>query len=335
MTYNEVFLSGQFVSQNTIKVKEVRTMSKIAFFCLLSLTAALLVGSCGGPKKQAAIAPADTVDYSKLVTHGPKKRIAIAEFVNKTQYAKGRIGTQASDQLATHLVKSNAFIVIEREQLAKVMGEQALGQTGAVKGETAAKVGELLGAQALITGSITEFGFTQGTTDGGVFKKKVQTVRCVVNIRAIDTSTGQIIFAENGEGIAETEDTQVFGFGSKAGYDETLNDKALNQAIVKLVSNIVKNLDKVQWTGRVVKMTDSGKVIINAGQDTGLKEGDVFVVSKLGEMLTDPDTGVALGREPGEVRGKIKVTMLQDKMSVCDVVEGGGFEAGDQVKMAD
>jgi len=310
-------------------------MNKIAFSCIVLLSVVFVVGSCGGPKKQAAIAPADTVDYSKLVTHGPKKRIAIAEFVNKTQYAKGRIGTQASDQLATHLVKSNAFIVIEREQLAKVLGEQALGQTGAVKGETAAKIGELLGAQALITGSITEFGFTQDTTDGGVFKKKSQRVRAVVNVRAIDTSTGQILFAENGEGIAETEDTQVFGFGSKSGYDETLNDRALNQAIVKLVSNIIKNLDKVQWTGRVVKVTDSGKVIINAGQDTGLQTGDLLVVSKLGEMLTDPDTGVALGREPGEVRGKIKVSMLQEKMSVCDVIEGRGFEAGDQVKMAD
>jgi curli biogenesis system outer membrane secretion channel CsgG len=313
---------------------EVDAMRKLMTVLIASLSL-LLAFSCGGPKKQAAIAPADTIDYSKLVTHGPKKRIAIAEFVNKTQYAKGRIGTQASDQLATHLVKSNAFIVIEREQLNKIMGEQALGQTGAVKGETAAKVGELLGAQSLITGSITEFGFTQGTTDGGLFKKKVQKVRAVVNIRAIDTTTGAIIFAENGEGIAETEDTQVFGFGSKTGYDETLNDKALNQAIVKLVSNIVKNLDKVQWTGRVVKVTDSGSVIINAGSETGLQDGDTFVISQLGEMLTDPDTGVALGREPGVVRGKIKIAQMQEKMSVCAIVEGAGFEAGDQVKMAD
>ncbi|HOW51589.1 MAG TPA: CsgG/HfaB family protein [bacterium] len=309
-------------------------MRKLTTILIASLFV-LAAFSCGGPKKQAAIAPADTVDYSKLVTHGPKKRIAIAEFINKTQYAKGRIGTQASDQLATHLVKSNAFIVIEREQLAKVMGEQALGQTGAVKGETAAKVGELLGAQSLITGSITEFGFTQGTTDGGLFKKKVQKVRAVVNIRAIDTSTGAILFAENGEGVAETEDTQVFGFGSKSGYDETLNDKALNQAIVKLVSNIVKNLDKVQWSGRVVKVTDSGKLIINAGQETGLQMGDTFTVSKLGEMLTDPETGMSLGREPGETRGKVKITSLEEKMSICDVVEGQGFEAGDQIKMVD
>ncbi len=313
---------------------EVNAMRKLTAVLIASLCVLFAFTSCGG-KKQAAIAPADTIDYSKLVTHGPKKRIAIADFTNKTQYAKGRIGTQASDQLATHLVKSNAFIVIEREQLNRIMGEQALGQTGAVKGETAAKVGELLGAQALITGSISEFGFTQGTTDGGLFKKKSQKVRAVVNIRAIDTSTGAILFAENGEGIAETEDTQVFGFGSKSGYDETLNDKALNQAIVKLVSNIVKNLDKVQWSGRVVKVTDSGKLIINAGQETGLQMGDTFTVSKLGEMLTDPETGMALGREPGEVRGKVKISSLEEKMAICDVVEGQGFEAGDQIKMTD
>lgn len=307
---------------------------KMITVCLFVIATFLV--SCSGPKKQQAVAPEDNIDYSKLVTKGPKKRLALGEFINKAQYSKGRIGNEASDVLSTHLTKSGAFIMIEREQMSKIMGEQALGQTGAVKGETAAKVGELLGAQAMIVGSVTDVGYNTSTQDGGVFKKKVQSARIVVNIRAIDTTTGAIIFAESGEGIAETENSQVMGFGSSSGYDETLLGRALNASIVKLVSNLIKNLDKMQWAGRVVKMSDSGKVIVNAGQATGLQVGDVLSVNALGEMLTDPETGMQIGREPGKLKGKIKVTAFMGKdASLCDVVDGAGFDRDDQVKLAD
>jgi hypothetical protein len=31
----------------------------------------------------------------------------------------------------------------------------------------------------------------------------------------------------------------------------------------------------------------------------------------------------------------VKISSLEEKMSICDVLEGQGFEAGDQIKMAD
>jgi len=292
--------------------------------------------ACGGPKHTAQVAPEDTIDYSKLITGGPKKRVAISKFVNKTAYGKGRLGTSASDKLSTHLVKSNAFIVIEREELGKVMGEQALGMSGAVSSTTAAKAGNLLGAQALIVGSISEFGYTKTGQDAGIFKSKKQTVRAVVDIRAIDTTTGMIVFAEQGIGEVDKETSQFLGFGSKSGYDETLNGKALNAAIVKVMSNLVTNLDKMEWSGKIAKVSDNGNVIINAGTKTGLTIGDVLNVSSLGEMIIDPDTGVAMGREPGNPKGKLEVaSFFGADGALCKVKEGMGFERGDQVKLAD
>ncbi len=301
----------------------------------LIVTAVLFAISCAGPKNQKAVEKEPEIDYSKLVTTGPKKRVAISEFVNKTSYGQGRIGTSASDKLATHLVKSKAFIVIEREQLGKVMNEQALGQSGAVNPQTAAKAGQLLGANALIVGSITEFGFKKSGQDAGVFKSKKQTVRAVVDIRAIDTTTGAIIFAETGTGEASTESSQFLGFGSSQGYDETLNGKALNAAIVKVIGNLVKSLDKMEWSGKIAKVADSG-IFINAGRQTGLQIGDVLTVRTLGEMITDPDTGVAMGRAPGKLKGKIEITgWFGENGSVCEIKDGSGFQEGDQVTLAE
>src|SRR4030042_6076550 len=63
------------------------------------------------------------------ITHkGPKLRVGIVDFVNKSSYGAGRLGTSASDILTTELFKTGAFILVERAQLKQVLGEQALGQ---------------------------------------------------------------------------------------------------------------------------------------------------------------------------------------------------------------
>jgi hypothetical protein len=45
-------------------------------------------------------------------------------------------------------------MTVERAELAKVLGEQELGLSGTVTGETAAKVGNLTGAKVLVTGRV-------------------------------------------------------------------------------------------------------------------------------------------------------------------------------------
>jgi len=312
-------------------------MKRKTVYKLLAILMTMAIVSCGGmAKKQQALAPIDTIDYSGLVTSGPKKRVAISEFVNKTAYGRGRLGTSASDKLATHLVKSKGFIVVEREQMAKLMGEQALGMSGAVNPDTAAKAGNVLGAQVIIVGSISDFGYKKEGNTGLFVKEKRQVVTAKVDIRAIDTTTGRILFAESGRGVAENRTEQVLGMGGRVGYDETLNGKALERAIVQLTTNIIKNLQKIEWTGKIAKVSDNGNIYVNAGRLTGLRIGDLLTAATLGEMIIDPDTGLAMGREEGNPKGKIKVTQFfGSDGAICQVEEGSGFEKGDQVKLSE
>jgi curli biogenesis system outer membrane secretion channel CsgG len=91
--------------------------------------------------------------------HGPKKIFAVLEFQNATDYGSDQLSRVASDMLVTALKQSERFLLVERERLNLVLAEQALGQTGALDPDTRAKVGQVLGAQFLILGTITEFGF--------------------------------------------------------------------------------------------------------------------------------------------------------------------------------
>jgi len=282
------------------------------------------------PAPQPAPPP---VAPARQVTHkGPKLRVGIVDFVNKSSYGAGRLGTSASDILTTELFKTGAFIMVERAQLKQVLGEQALGQTGVVNPESAAQAGKVLGLNALVTGSISEFGVSTTGSDYGIYKEKVQKAKCAVDVRVVDASTGQLLFADSGKGEFERKASEVLGFGQRAGYDETLGSEALRSAITKFMDNLVQKLQSVEWSGAVA-MVSGSDVYINAGRDVGLNPGDILTVQTLGQEIYDPQTKVLLGRTRGGVKGELLVTELEERMTITKVRSGTGFQVGDMVKI--
>jgi curli biogenesis system outer membrane secretion channel CsgG len=269
----------------------------------------------------------------KIVSKGPKKRVGVVDFVNKTTYGRGRLGSSASDILTTELFKTGAFIVVERAQLQKIISEQALGQSGAINAATAAKAGELLGLNAIVTGSISQFGVKIEGKDYGVYKQKIQKAECTVDVRVADTTTGQILFADSGSGVFEKKISEVLGFGQRGGYDETMGQNALRAAITKFMDNLIQQLDSTEWSGRVAKVSGS-TVYINAGRDVGLKVGDVLGVYALGEEIYDPQTHVLLGREEGPLKGEVLVTgYVGSRLTKGTLKSGIGLTVNDVVKL--
>ena len=278
-------------------------------------------------------APPPAAQAPRITHKGPKLRVGIVDFVNKSSYGAGRLGTSASDILTTELFKTGAFILVERAQLKQVLGEQALGQAGAVKPETAAQAGKVLGLNALVTGSISQFGVSTGGADYGVYKQKIQTAKCTVDVRVVDASTGQLLFAESGKGEFERKAQEVFGLGTRAGYDETLGQEALRSAITKFMDNLVQQLQTVEWTGRVASVSGND-IYINVGRGSGLKLGDTLVVQTLGKEIFDPQTKLLLGREEGAIKGELTVSgYVGDKLTKARARAGTGFQVNDMVKV--
>lgn len=67
-------------------------------------------------------------------------------------------GAQTAILLGALLSASPNLIMVERQELEKVFGEQELGLSGTVNADTAAKVGALTGAKVLITGRLFDVG---------------------------------------------------------------------------------------------------------------------------------------------------------------------------------
>jgi curli biogenesis system outer membrane secretion channel CsgG len=261
-----------------------------------------------------------------------KRRIGVVDFQNKTAYGQNRLGTSASDILITELAKSGKFIVVERDKLDKIMEEQKLGLSGAVDANTAAKVGKILGLNAIVTGAISQFGTETEGSEYLVTQSKNQVVKCTVDIRVVDAETGQILYADSGSGLARKHTGGVLGLGTRAGYDETLEGEALRAAIVKFVNNIVAQVEKKPWSCRVADV-DGQSVYLNAGSESGVPTGKPLTVYHVGRPIKDPATGLVIGNTEEKV-GELKVLRyFGDDGSVAELVSGQMPTAGDIARL--
>lgn len=271
---------------------------------LLIAAVALLCGTMANAQRKTEVtAPVTTVPVSegKFI----KRKVAIGRFTNETQYAKGifydkandPMGKQALDILSAKLAASGKFLLLERSDLATLLDE-------AKKGEGSLST---IGADYMIIGSITEFG-RKNTGKSGVFTNtNVQTVEATVAIRLVDVSTGLIIYSDEGKGQAELTSKTTFGVGGKAGYDATLSDKAISEAIGQLVENIINKCTDKPWRTYFLTYDADGKLVAG-GASQGVKVGDTFAVKTKGKKVKNPQTGVLI-ELPGKQIGTVTVTM--------------------------
>ncbi len=307
---------------------------KRAYVSITVLTAALVFSACATKKDERGDKPAPSPD-SQL--EGPKKRVGIFEFENKSRYGKNRLSNSAVDVLYSELAKSEAFVLYERSALDQLGREFHLIEEGRINMATAAEAGKLTGVQAVVVGTITQFGMWEEAKDYGVYKKKIEIAEATVDVRVVDVTTGRVIYADTGTGRTERELESVMGFGAKGTFDETMADKALRAAVTKFIDNLIREVRKLPWEGRVagVEETARGEILyVNAGRLSGVPMGARLTVKEVTGELTDPVTGEFLGYKTRRLGAAEVYDFTGEDVSVARMIEGGGAEKGDIVTLA-
>ena len=297
-----------------------------------------------------------------------KKRIAIMDFDYATVHAGvseifGQdidIGKGIADLLVTDLVKDGSYSIIERKALDKIMAEQNFSNSDRANPASAAKIGKLLGVDAILVGSITQFGNETknlGVGGGGGnwgghglggFGHKNSKAIVGLSARLVDIDTGEILAVAEGKGESSRSSTSMLGgggnwhggggggvnFGS-SDFQSTIIGEATKLATDQLSTEVVAGKDKLQTRTIVVQglvaAVEEGQVILNVGAKAGVKVGDELSVERVSKEIKDPATGNVLRRLSSPI-GVVKVTDVDDGSSVCTVVSGSGFKTGDTVK---
>ncbi len=299
---------------------------------------------------------------------GRKKRVAIMDFDYATVHSGvaalfGQdvdVGKGISDLLVKYLVKDGTYSVIERKALDKILAEQNFSNSDRANPATAAKIGKMLGIDAMIVGSITQFGNeTKNTKVGGAgggfggfglggFGHSKSKAIVGLDARLVDIDTGEILAVAEGKGESQRSSTSLLGgggnwhgfgaggvdFGS-SDFQNTIIGEAVKAAVDQMSAGVIAGNTKLQTRTIVVEglvaAVDSGQIILNVGAKSGVKVGDELTVARVTKEIKDPATGKVLRRLSTPV-GVVKVTDVDDISAVCTAVSGTGFKVGDAVK---
>ena len=136
----------------------------------------------------------------------------------------------------------------------------------------------------------------------------------------MEAATGLIIYSDEAKGSAEISAKKVLGLGESAGYDATLSDKAISDALSQLVDNIVAKCMNNPWRSYVLSVED-GTYLISGGASQGLAAGDKFNVYTKGKTVKNPQTGMDV-ELPGKKIGEVTVVSSfgdtpENELSFC------------------
>jgi len=119
--------------------------------------------------------------FSKLPGNSRYRRLAVVPFTDVGEQAqKRRIGTIVAAEVATDLRRDHNLLLVERQKLTEVMAELRVQQSGAVDSSSAAQIGKIADAQALVIGTASDLGD-----------------RYLVDARVVATETGETLAADS------------------------------------------------------------------------------------------------------------------------------------------
>ncbi len=295
-----------------------------------------------------------------------KKRLAILNF----EYATVQSGVSAifgqnidigkgiADILVDQLVRGGTFSIIERKALDKVLAEQNFSNSDRADTATAAKLGRILGVDAIVVGSITQFGRddkTQGVSGlgrvtsrygiGGVGKKESKAV-VGISARLISTETAEILAVASGKGESTRAGAALFGGGggptvegagavnmASSNFAQTIIGEATTKAVEEVAKQIGQSAVRMPTTVRkvdgLIADVSGATLILNVGTKAGVKVGDKLEVRRTGRTITDPATGKVL-RKITEKIGEVAITEADENSAVGTFSGAGQVKVGDQ-----
>lgn len=312
---------------------------------------------------------------STLAAQAPaaqRHRVAVLDFNYATVMTTSQavfgtqvdIGKGISDMLIDRLVNDGTYRVIERNQIDKIINEQNFSNSNRADPATAAKIGHILGVDAVITGDITQFGRDdQNKNVGGMLGKwgsgyglggvGTHSAKAVVAItaRLIDTNTGEILASATGKGESKRSGANLLAGGAGTGgyggggagmnstnFAQTIIGEATTQAVTDLAQGLEGDSGRLPTIeaapvviSGLVADASTGDIIVNVGSKAGVKVGDKLVVSRVVRVVKDPATGKPL-RSIENAVGQLTITSVDADSAVGSFSGTGKPQVGDTVK---
>ena len=296
---------------------------------------------------------ARAIPNTTAVNNAMKKRVIVDEFdysavmtaVQSVFGTNQNIGKGIRAMLTNQLGQQGKMVIVERAKIDALMKEQDRNVSSRVKKGSGARVGQISGADALMTGDIIIFGRDdkhRKVSGGGIFgagigaianAKSTDKAVVAIDYRFVDAETSEILSSGEARGESSRKSSGwgalggAFGQGvagiqvdmTSSNFAETIIGEATLDCVKKLaevMNTQVEAMKKVQHDVEAQVADVSGNSLtITAGTSDGVNIGDVFDVLRVVRDVKDPTTKEVLDRITENV-GVLTIVNVRDKIAV-------------------
>ena len=300
----------------------------------------------------AAVVATTPAPLSKAALQAQKKRVIVDEFdysavkssVQAVFNTQQDIGKGIRAMLVKRIADANNLVVVERAKINNLIKEQDFNASNRVKQGSGARVGQISGADALLSGDIVVFGRDdkkKSVRGGGLIGGVIGGIAAgsssdkavvVIDYRLIDAETSEVIATGEAMGESERKGNALGAIGGALGkgiagvqidmtssnFAETIIGEATQDCVNKLADilkeqslNMKKNVRPIETT---VADVAGNSLVIATGANEGVNVGDVFEVHEVVREVKDPTTKEVLDRITNKV-GEMTITNVRDKIS--------------------
>jgi curli biogenesis system outer membrane secretion channel CsgG len=247
---------------------------------------------------------------------------ALAVAVQKygTANSLNRIAQSLDSQLIAALSANNKFQVVSRSDLASVLKEQGLSQSGNVDPNSLIQSFKLAGAKIILVTTIDDF---EDRVETGYFgaagtaQNRKVTLSCVGKL--YDAQTGNLTTSTNYQLTDADVRNNPSNITSKGG---AWADDLLINLTRLMAGKIALRTTDILYPAKVIAKTDN-QITLNRGDGTGIAPGQIWIIYAPGKPLIDPDTGENLGTEEVTI-GKARITAVTPRTASADLLEDRG-----------
>ena len=287
-------------------------------------------------------------------TNAQKKRVIVDEFDYSTVKnsiqaifnSQQDIGKGIRAMLTTRVAQQGNIIVVERAKINMLQAEQDRNAGNRVKQGTGARIGQISGADALLTGDIVIFGRDDKNKGGAVSAiggfcrlcgaaagtHKTDKAVVAIDYRLVDAETSEVIATGEARGESTRSSTNLgawagaWGKGgggaqvdmTSSNFAQTIIGEATQDCVNKLADILASQTKTMTKNARPVEayVADIAgpSMTITAGSNDTVAVGDVFEILRIDREVKDPVTKEVLDRITTKV-GELVIGSVREKIA--------------------
>jgi len=246
------------------------------------------------------------------------------------------VGKGVSELLISKLVHDGSVTVVERSALDKVLAEQDFANSQRADPATAARLGKLLGVDAIILGTITHYDYTEKIKKASSFwgyssSPKAEydvSAKAQISTRLVSPDSAAVLAVSEGTGETERKGVKIDlrDTGARllmaSGVNSPLMNETIDKAVAQLAAQLEAELVKLPpriptINGLVADAGQTGQLVVNIGSRDGVRVGQRFQVFRPGKEVRDPVSGRLLMRND-TLLGEAVVTAVSEASSIAE-----------------